>query len=140
MSLNRITVMGRMTANPELRHTQSGTPVASFTLAVDRDFKDKSSGERLTDFIPVVAWRHTAEFAANYFAKGQMAVVAGRLQMRDYTDRDGVKRRVAEIMAESMYFGEAKRDEKSAPRAAGRPVAVSPEYGALIDDNEDVPF
>ena len=93
--LNRIIIMGRLGKNPELRHTQSGTPVASFSLAVDRDFKDKNTGERVTDWIDVVAWRQTGEFVSRHFTKGRVAVVEGRLQMRDWTDRDGNKRRSA---------------------------------------------
>ena len=108
--LNKIFVMGRLTADPELRRTQSGTHVASFTLAVDRDFKDKQTGEKATDFIPVVAWRQTGEFVSKFFTKGRMAVVEGRLQMRDWTDKDGNKRRTAEVMAENIYFGDSKRD------------------------------
>ena len=91
--LNRIILMGRLTRDPELRHTQTGTPVASFSLAVDRDFKDKTTGEKSTDFIDIVAWRQTAEFVSRFFTKGRMAVVEGRLQLRDWTDRDGNKRR-----------------------------------------------
>ena len=108
--LNRIIIMGRLTRDPELRRTQTGTPVASFTLAVDRDFKDKSTGERSTDFIDVVAWRQTGEFVSRYFTKGRMAVVEGRLQMRDWTDKDGNKRRTAEVVADQVYFGDSKRD------------------------------
>ena len=107
--LNHIVVMGRLTADPELRRTQSGTAVTSFTLAVDRDFKAEN-GERETDFIPCVAWRGTAEFVQKYFSKGRMAVVAGRLQIRPWTDKDGNKRRSAEIVAENVYFGDSKRD------------------------------
>lgn len=107
--LNRIIVMGRMTRDPELRRTNSGTAVASFTVAVDRDFKSQS-GEKETDFIDVVAWRNTAEFVSKYFSKGRMAVVEGRLQLRDWTDKDGNKRRTAEIVADSVYFGDSKRD------------------------------
>ena len=112
--LNRIILMGRLTRDPELRHTQSGTAVASFSLAVDRDFKDRNSGERATDFIDVVAWRQTGEFVSRYFTKGRMAVVEGRLQMRDWTDKDGNKRRSAEVVAENVYFGDSKRDAESA--------------------------
>ena len=108
--LNRIILMGRLTRDPELRHTQTGTPVASFSLAVDRDFKDKSTGEKATDFIDIVAWRSTAEFVSRYFTKGRMAVVTGRLQVRDYTDRDGNKRTAAEVVADNVYFGDSKRD------------------------------
>lgn len=108
--LNRIIIMGRLGKDPELRHTQQGTPVASFSLAVDRDFKDKGTGERVTDWIDVVAWRQTGEFVSRYFAKGRMAVVEGRLQMRDWTDREGNKRRSAEVVADNVYFGDSKRD------------------------------
>ena len=112
--LNRILLMGRLTRDPELRHTQTGTAVASFTLAVDRDFKDRNSGERATDFIDIVAWRQTGEFVSRYFTKGRMAVVEGRLQMRDWTDKDGNKRRSAEVVADNVYFGDSKRDAESA--------------------------
>mgnify|MGYP005967408109 CR=1 FL=1 len=113
--LNRIIIMGRLTRDPELRHTQSGTAVASFSLAVDRDFKNQN-GEKETDFIDVVAWRNSAEFVSRYFAKGRMAVVEGRLQIRPWQDRDGNKRRSAEVVADNVYFGDSKRD--SAPAAA----------------------
>ena len=105
--LNKIVVMGRLTRDPELRRTQNGTAVTSFSVACDRDFKSQS-GEKETDFIDVVAWRTTAEFVSKYFAKGRMAVVFGRLQLRDWTDRDGNKRRAAEIVADSVYFGDSK--------------------------------
>ena len=107
--LNKIFIMGRLTRDPELRRTQTGTPVASFSLAVDRDFKDKSTGERTTDFIDVVVWRQTGEFVSRYFTKGRMAVVEGRLQIRDWTDKDGGRRRSAEVVAENVYFGDSKR-------------------------------
>lgn len=110
--LNHIVIMGRLTAAPELRYTQSNTPVASFTLAVDRDYQQGGS-ERQTDFIPCVAWRGTAEFVSKYFTKGSMAVVSGRLQLRDWTDKDGNKRRTAEIVADSIYFGESKKRDAS---------------------------
>lgn len=108
--LNKIIVMGRLTRDPELRRTQSGTAVTSFSVAVDRDFKNQA-GEKETDFIDVVAWRNTAEFVSRYFAKGRMAVVEGRLQIRDWTDRDGGKRRSAEIVADNVYFGDSKKDD-----------------------------
>ena len=111
--LNHITIMGRLTRDPELRHTQSQTPVASFTIAVDRDFADKQSGEKQTDFIDCVAWRNSAEFVNKYFTKGSMAVVAGRLQIRDWTDNDGNKRRSAEIVVENIYFGESKKSDSA---------------------------
>ncbi|MCI6054935.1 single-stranded DNA-binding protein [Dysosmobacter sp.] len=126
--LNRIILMGRLTRDPELRRTGSGTPVTSFSLAVDRDFKSQS-GEKETDFIDVVAWRSTAEFVSKYFTKGRMAVVEGRLQIRDWTDRDGGKRRSAEVVADNVYFGDSKRDGGSdfgAPPAYGAPAS----YGA----------
>ena len=115
--LNHITIMGRLARDPELRTTQNGTSVASFTLAVDRDFKDKSSGERITDWIDVVAWRGTADFVSKYFSKGRMAVVEGRLQIRDWQDNDGNKRRSAEVVANNIYFGDSKKDAVSAPRS-----------------------
>ncbi len=126
--LNRIIIMGRLTRDPELRRTGSGTPVTSFSLAVDRDFKSQS-GEKETDFIDVVAWRSTAEFVSKYFTKGRMAVVEGRLQIRDWTDRDGGKRRSAEVVADNVYFGDSKRDsagDYGAPPAYGAPAS----YGA----------
>lgn len=118
--LNHITIMGRLTRDPELRYTQSQTPVASFTLAVDRDFGGRDGGEKQTDFIDCVAWRSTAEFVSKYFAKGSMAVVSGRLQIRDWTDREGGKRRSAEVVVDNMIF-----PRKQAPRRR-RPCAVSP--------------
>ena len=131
--LNRIIVMGRMTRDPELRRTNSGTAVASFSLAVDRDFKSLS-GEKETDFIDVVVWRNTAEFVSKYFSKGRMAVVEGRLQLRDWTDKDGNKRRTAEIVADSVYFGDSKRD--------GGDAAQSEPQGGFseIKDDGDLPF
>ena len=126
--LNKIFIMGRLTRDPELRRTQTGTPVASFSLAVDRDFKDKSTGERATDFIDVVAWRQTAEFVSRYFSKGRMAVVEGRLQIRDWTDREGVKRRSAEVVADNVYFGDSKRD--SGGEYGGSSYGAPPAYGA----------
>ncbi|NCB51475.1 MAG: single-stranded DNA-binding protein [Clostridia bacterium] len=116
--LNTITLMGRLTRDPELRYTQSQTPVASFTLAVDRDFS--RSEEKQTDFIDIVAWRQTAEFVSKYFAKGSMAVVSGRLQIREWTDREGNKRRNAEVVADNVYFGEAKRREGGESRSESR--------------------
>ena len=108
--LNHIVIMGRLTRDPELRRTQAGVPVASFRLAVDRDFRDKTTGERATDWIDVVAWRQTGEFVSRYFSKGRMAVVEGRLQMRDWTDKEGNKRTSAEVVADNVYFGDSKRD------------------------------
>ena len=147
--LNRIILMGRLTRDPELRHTQSGTAVASFSLAVDRDFKSRDSGEKTTDFIDVVAWRNTAEFVSKYFAKGRMAVVEGRLQIRDWTDRDGGKRRSAEVVADNVYFGDSKRDGENggsfshsaafAPVDYGLPPGTD-QFAELADDDGDLPF
>ena len=120
--LNKIFIMGRLTRDPELRRTQSGTAVTSFSLAVDRDFKSQS-GEKETDFIDVVAWRSTAEFVAKYFTKGRMAVVEGRLQIRDWKDREGNNRRSAEVVADNVYFGDSKRDGAPAGGSFSAPPA-----------------
>ena len=127
--LNHITIMGRLTRDPELRYTQSQTPVASFTLAVDRDFGGRDGGEKQTDFIDCVAWRSTAEFVSKYFAKGSMAVVSGRLQIRDWTDREGGKRRSAEVVVDNVYFGESKRRE-------GGEMRGEPRHNASYDPRE----
>ncbi len=129
--LNHIVIMGRLTRDPELRYTQSQLPVVSFTLAVDRDFSGKDDGEKQTDFIDCVAWRSTAEFVSKYFSKGRMAVASGRLQLRGWTDRDGKKRRSAEIVVDSMYFGDSKRDGDGS-RSGGAPQGgyEQPGYGA----------
>ena len=158
--LNKIFLMGRLTRDPELRRTQTGTPVASFTLAVDRDFKDKSTGERTTDFIDVVAWRQTGEFVSRYFTKGRMAVVEGRLQIRDWTDKDGNKRRTAEVVADQVYFGDSRRENEggsyapsygnnqggyaggySAPAPSGYGAApMGGQFAELSDDDGELPF
>lgn len=131
--LNHIVLMGRLTRDPELRHTGSGLAVASFSLAVDRDFKSQS-GEKETDFIDVVAWRNTAEFVSKYFSKGRMAVVEGRLQLRDWTDKDGGKRRSAEVVADHVYFGDSKRSESDTPPASG-------DFREISEDEEgELPF
>ena len=132
--LNSITLLGRLVRDPELRRTGSGTAVASFTLAVDRDFKS-DRGERETDYIDVVAWRSTAEFASRYFAKGSLCCVAGRLQIRSWTDKEGGKRRSAEVVAEHLYFAGEKRREVE---DGGRPAAE--EFQELPDDEEILPF
>ena len=108
--LNHITIMGRLTRDPEMRTTQSGVAVASFTLAVDRDFGGRDGAEKQTDFIDCTAWRHTAEFVSKYFSKGRMAVVSGRLQIDNYTDNDGNKRKAAKVIADNIYFGDSKKD------------------------------
>ena len=110
--LNHIVLMGRLTRDPELRRTGSGVAVASFSLAVDRDFGNRENGEKETDFIDIVAWRNTAEFVSKYFTKGRMAVVSGRLQIRTWTDKEGNKRRSAEVVADNVYFGDSKRDSQ----------------------------
>ena len=147
--LNKIFIMGRLTRDPELRRTQSGTAVTSFSLAVDRDFKSQS-GEKETDFIDVVAWRSTAEFVAKYFTKGRMAVVEGRLQIRDWKDKDGNNRRSAEVVADNIYFGDSKRDGAGGYEAApayGAPMGGysapmgGPSAFAEIDEEDgDLPF
>lgn len=132
--LNHIVIMGRLTRAPELRYTKTQLPVCSFTLAVDRDYK--SGEEKKTDFIDCSAWRKTAEFVNTYFTKGTMAVVSGRLQFNDWTDRDGAKRRSAEVLVENIYFGESKREainEDSDP-------ASGTEYSVLQDADGELPF
>ena len=149
--LNKIFIMGRLTRDPELRRTQNGTAVAGFALAVDRDFKN-ADGTKETDFIEVVAWRSSAEFVSKYFTKGRMAIVEGRLQIRDWTDKDGNKRRNAEVVADNVYFGDSKKEGDSSGgsyggssggyKAAGKAVDVEPEAGdfAEVEDEEDCPF
>ena len=149
--LNKIFIMGRLTRDPELRRTQNGTAVAGFALAVDRDYKN-ADGTKETDFIEVVAWRSSAEFVSKYFAKGRMAVVEGRLQIRDWQDKDGNKRRNAEVVADNVYFGDSKKEGDSSGgsyggssggyKAAGKSVDVEPGEGefAEIEDEEDLPF
>ena len=136
--LNKIILMGRLTRDPELRRTQSGTAVASFSLAVDRDYKDQS-GEKETDFIDIVAWRNTAEFVSKYFTKGRMAVVEGRLQIRDWTDKEGGRRRSAEVVAENIYFGDSKRAE-AAPAYAPAPGEHSGDFAEIGQADGELPF
>ena len=159
--LNHITIMGRLTRDPELRRTGSGTAVASFTLAVDRDFAPRDGGERETDFIDCVAWRQTGEFVSKYFTKGSMIVVSGRLQIRSWTDKDGNKRRTAEVVADNVYFGESKRSNEggssyggnayggnsyaapAAPAYGGgysAPAAPASDFAMLSDDDAQLPF
>lgn len=133
--LNHINIMGRLTKDPEIRYTQSQTPVASFTIAVDRDYQQGGS-EKKTDFIECQAWRQTAEFVSKYFAKGSMAVVSGRLQIRDWTDREGNKRKSAEIVADNIYFGESKRRD-DAPLAD---VSTTSFQELADDDTGELPF
>ena len=162
--LNHITIMGRLTRDPELRRTGSGIAVTSFSLAVDRDFAPKDGGERGCDFIDCVAWRQTGEFVSKYFTKGSMAVVSGRLQIRDWTDKEGNKRRSAEVVADNVYFGSSKRDNDgdrssyggntygggnsySAPASnnygsynAPAPSAPASDFAMLDDDDAQLPF
>ena len=134
--LNHITVMGRLTRDPELRRTAAGVAVASFTVAVDRDFSDKQSGEKETDFIDCTAWRNTAEFVEKYFTKGRMAVVSGRLQLRKWTDKDGNKRTSAEVVAENVYFGDSKNSNQQNSQSHA-PVS---DFAPLHDDDALLPF
>lgn len=136
--LNRIVLMGRLTRDPELRRTGSGTAVASFTIAVDRDFKGQG-GEKETDFIDIVAWRSSAEFVSKYFSKGRMAVVEGRLQIRDWTDKEGSKRRSAEVVADNVYFGDSKKDG-NATGASYASADTSSEFKELDEDDGELPF
>ena len=153
--LNHIVLMGRLTRDPELRRTGSGVAVASFSLAVDRDYAAQGT-ERETDFVDIVAWRNTAEFVSKYFTKGRMAVVSGRLQIRNWQDKDGNKRRSAEVVADNVYFGDSKRDGAAAPGgfdqtapsyaspaasyaapAAGVPAS---DFAALEGNDPELPF
>ncbi|MBR4016443.1 MAG: single-stranded DNA-binding protein [Oscillospiraceae bacterium] len=146
--LNHITIMGRLTRDPELRRTGSGVAVASFTVAVDRDFGKNENGERETDFIDCVAWRQTGEFVSKYFTKGRMAVVSGRLQIRSWTDKDGNKRRTAEVVADNVYFGDSRRDGDGGNFAApadtfggySAPAAPASDFAMLDDDDAQLPF
>lgn len=149
--LNHITIMGRLTRDPELRRTGSGIAVTSFTVAVDRDFKASNASEKETDFIDCVAWRQTGEFVSKYFSRGRMAVVSGRLQIRSWTDKDGNKRRTAEVVADNVYFGDSKSDSSApstqapAPTSYAAPAYSAPNYPAsdfqmLEDDDAQLPF
>lgn len=138
--LNHIVIMGRLTKDPELRRTGGGIAVASFTLAVDRDYADKDSTEKEVDFIDCVAWRSTGEFVSKYFARGRMACVAGRLQIRNWTDKDGNKRRSAEIVVDKVYFADSKTAAQTSDNQPAAPAAA-PENNFPIIDNEGVlPF
>lgn len=152
--LNHITLMGRLTRDPELRYTSAGTPVASFSLAVDRDFAPKDGGEKQTDFIDCVAWRQTGEFVSKYFQKGSMAAVTGRLQIRDWQDKEGNKRRSAEVVVDNVYFGESKRREGSdsgyrensgyregpASHSQGSDMSKGSAFSELSEGDGDLPF
>ena len=146
--LNHIDIMGRLTRDPEMRRTASGIACVSFTLAVDRDYSGKDSGEKETDFIDVVAWRSTADFVSKYFTKGRMAVVSGRLQIRSWTDKEGNKRRTAEVVADNVYFGDSKREESSGGNYGGYSAQVIPElptapaqdFTMIEDPDAQLPF
>ena len=149
--LNHITIMGRLTRDPELRRTGTGVAVASFTVAVDRDFGGRDGGEKETDFIDCVAWRQTGEFISKYFTKGSMIVVSGRLQIRSWNDKDGNKRRTAEVVADNVYFGESRRSNEggsySAPAApsygggySAPAAAPASDFAMLDDDDAQLPF
>ena len=158
--LNKIFLQGRLVADPELRQTPTGVSVATFRLAVDRDFKNKETGEKDTDFVTIVTWRSTAEFVSRYFTKGRMAIVEGRLQMRNYTDRDGNKRTAAEVVADNVYFGDSRRDAEggggfsySAPAPSynapnygtpapsyGSPAPAGDQFAELSEDDGELPF
>ena len=131
--LNHITIMGRLTRDPELRVTGSGISVANFSVAVDRDFSGKDSGEKETDFIDCTAWRKTAEFVAKHFTKGRMIVVSGRLQINSYTDKDGNKRRSAVVVADNCYFGDSKKDAESGGNSGYKATSEN-SYGGAYDD------
>ena len=138
--LNHITIMGRLTKDPEIRRTGSGVAVTSFTIACDRDFGQ--DGQKETDFIDVTAWRSTAEFVSKYFTKGRMAVVSGRLQIRSWTDKDGNKRKSAEVVADNVYFGDSKKEESSnygTQIYSTAPVQTS-DFALLDGDDSQLPF
>ena len=140
--LNHITIMGRLTRDPELRRTGSGIAVASFSVAVDRDFSGKDGGDKETDFIDCVAWRAAGEFVSKYFAKGSMIVVSGRLQIRQWKDKDGNNRRTAEVVADNVYFGESKNSNSGGNSDNGvvKPAAPASNFTPLDDDDEQLPF
>ena len=157
--LNHIVIMGRLVRDPELRRTGSGIAVASFRVAVDRDFAPKDGGERKADFIDCVAWRQTGEFISKYFAKGRMIVVDGRLEMRDWTDKEGNKRISAEVIVENAYFGDSRREGDSGASFGGNtyggnsysapapsfggysaPAAPASDFAMLEDDDAQLPF
>ena len=140
--LNHITILGRLTRDPEMRSTQSGVAVASFTLAVDRDFGGRDGGEKQTDFIDCTAWRHTAEFVSKYFSKGRMAVVSGRLQIDNYTDNDGNKRKAAKVIADNIYFGDSKKDGATGSQS-DETTSFTPAPSGFVTvevDNSELPF
>ena len=138
--LNRVVIQGRIGKDIELRHTQSGVSGVSFSIAVDRDFKDKATGEKTTDWVNVTAWRSTAEFVSKYFSKGRMAVVDGKLQTNTWTDKDGNKRSSLEVVADSVYFGDSRKKESEGDTPeSDRPEQKGQEFSEVDDDGE-LPF
>ena len=135
--LNRVCIMGRITRDLELRRTQDGTAVTSFTVAVDDDFKSKATGEKKTYFLDVVAWRQSAEFVCQYFGKGRMVVVEGKLTVHDWKDKDGNNRRNTEIIADNIYFGDSKRADTAAPQYATESAAG--DFAVISEDDGDLP-
>ena len=135
--LNKVFLQGRLVADPELRHTQQGTPVASYRLAVDRGYKSKDPNAQNADFINVVSWRNTAEFVSRYFTKGRMMLVEGRLQMRDYTDRDGNRRVAAEVVTDNVHFADSRKDGSNNEDGS---LQESAGFEELADDDGDLPF
>ena len=137
--LNHITAAGRLTKDPELRRTQNGVAVASFTIACDRDIKDES-GNKQTDFIECVAWRNTAEFVDKYLTRGRMVIVSGRFQMREWTDKNGNKRRNAEILAENVYFGDSKREVENTEKSETKEAEQTVDFDQVEIDDDELPF
>lgn len=135
--LNKVFLQGQLVADPELRHTQQGTPVASYRLAVERDYKSKDQKGQDTDFVNIVSWRNTAEFVSRYFAKGRMMLVEGRLQMRSYTDKDGNKRVAAEVVTDNVHFADSRKDGSN---NADGSLQESAGFDELADDDGDLPF
>ena len=144
--LNRVSLMGRLVRDPELRQTAGGTPVATFTLAVEQDFKDKSTGERSADFIDIVAWRQTGEFVSRYLSKGRMAIVDGRLQARTWKDKNGNSRKTVEVVADHVYFADSRRDSDASGAGAPAYAPYAPpqtgadDFAEINDDDGELPF
>ena len=136
--LNKIILQGRLGRDPEKRALPSGKSVATFSLAVDRDFKSKETGERETDWVDIVCFGNLADMVSQYFSKGRMAVVSGRLQIRSWTDKDGNKRRTAEVVADNVYFGDSKHDADTTGNSGYQAPATN--FGELTDDDPELPF
>ncbi len=137
--LNKVILMGRLVADPEAKQTPSGVSVTTFRIAVDRDFKNKQTGEKEVDFFNIVAWRSTADFIVKYFTKGRMIVVEGRLQSRNYTDKDGNKRYITEVVADNVYFGDSKRDgdgSSYSSQASAPAPSAAPAYDPVVPPSD----